>query len=614
MRTIFLSLILIFNSISVKAENLPNCKWDNRNGIPCTTITKTNNTSKISESGVYKTIINKQDIINSGANSVIDILKTVSGLDIYQSGPAGQQTSIFTRGSESNHTMVLLNGVAINDQSATNGLFDFGQDFIQTIQQIEIYKGSSGAQFGPSAIAGAINFITAIDYTNQYSISGFDGRNLSSDGNFTSITDNGWHLNIKGAANQSDTGSAKAAGNENDDATNFQINLNAEKWINDNTKIKSTVYTRQTRAKYDGSATDETGYVADNKMIALQAGINKIYQNKEDNLIFHYHNYDREYKNSGYLDEYYSSSLTVKGERKIDSNENFSFGYGSEYKYDWGNFEDRGSSYTASTKGHVKDLALFTNAGYKISENQTLSFYARSDDHNTAGRNETYKLNYTQVLGQFKFGGSHSTGLRNPSLYELYGSDNYGIGGNTNLAPEKSRTNELFGEYIFSDKLKFTSTAYRATIFDRIKSNSGYTAHENTQIDLSQEGLESELTFNGENQVISIFTNFSKSKKTSGSSQLRRPDITYGSNYFKKFVNSPIGPFNMNLNYKFTGKHLDTSGKVKSTNLIDMSASKDLYGSTFSLNISNLLNERYEKPATYSQDGRQLRIGVVRKY
>ena len=70
----------------------------------------------------------------------------------------------------------------------------------------------------------------------------------------------------------------------------------------------------------------------------------------------------------------------------------------------------------------------------------------------------------------------------------------------------------------------------------------------------------------------------------------------------------------MNLNYKFTGKHLDTSGSVKSTNLIDMSASKNLYGSTWNLNISNLLNERYEKPATYSRDGRQLRIGVVRKY
>ena len=56
-----------------------------------------------------------------------------------------------------------------------------------------------------------------------------------------------------------------------------QIQIYSPKYVylNDNTKIKSTVYTRQTRAKYDGSATDETGYVANNKMIALQTGINK---------------------------------------------------------------------------------------------------------------------------------------------------------------------------------------------------------------------------------------------------------------------------------------------------------------------------------------------------
>ena len=40
-----------------------------------------------------------------------------------------------------NHTLALLNGIAINDQSVTDGLHDFGQDFVQTIQQIEIYKG-----------------------------------------------------------------------------------------------------------------------------------------------------------------------------------------------------------------------------------------------------------------------------------------------------------------------------------------------------------------------------------------------------------------------------------------------------------------------------------------
>ena len=107
------------------------------------------------------------------------MLKLVSGLDVFQSGTKGQSTSIFTRGSESNHTLVMINGVAINDQSVTDGLHDFGQDFVQSIQQIEVYKGSSGAHFGPSAIAGAINFITAIDYTNSYSIIGFSAKNNS---------------------------------------------------------------------------------------------------------------------------------------------------------------------------------------------------------------------------------------------------------------------------------------------------------------------------------------------------------------------------------------------------------------------------------------------------
>ena len=67
--------------------------------------------------------------------------------------------------------------------------------------------------------------------------------------------------------------------------------------------------------------------------------------------------------------------------------------------------------------------------------------------------------------------------VRNPSLYELYGSDNYGISGNVNLNPEKSETNELYGEYNFSEKLKFSSTAYRTTVLDQIETNSAYSQH-----------------------------------------------------------------------------------------------------------------------------------------
>jgi len=614
-------LIFVISIFTFNAYALESCKWDNKKGVPCLTISKTPNTSEFNETSVNKIIITKQDIINSGAVDTNDVLKLIPGLDVFQSGQKGQQTSIFTRGSESNHTLVLLNGIAINDQSVTDGLHDFGQDFVQTIQQIEIYKGANGAHFGPSAIAGAINFITDIDYTNSYSVS--SGlvenifRNNSIDGNYSKITDSGWHLNFKGAATQSKTNSAIAKGNEDDGSKNYQVNLNSVKWISDNIKFKSTLYSRKTKADYDGSSTDEQGYVSDNKMYALQSGFEHKSQNSENNLIFHYHNYDRDYDNAGYLDEYDSESLVVKADRSTKLSDKVSFGYGSEYKYDWGAFENRGS-YTASTKGHMKDFGFFANAGYKINENQTLSIYGRTDDHNTTGSNQTYKLNFIQILGKFKFGATHSTGLRNPSLYELYGSDNYGIGGNTNLNPEKSQTNEFYGEYNFSEIIKFTSTGYRTKVFDRIESNAAYSMHENMLVDINQEGLESELLFSENNQNFGLYTTFSKSRKANGQAQARRPDLSYGANYSKKINSNIYGPFNLNLNYKHTGQFIDWDGsknsRQKSTDLVDLSIKKNWLGNILSINLTNLLNERYEKPATYTQDGRQLKVGFSRTY
>ena len=621
MKIIKLLILFVISNFTFSAFALENCEWNNEKGMPCLVISKTPNTSEFSQGGVNRIIITKQDIVNSGAVDTNDLLKLIPGLDIFQSGQKGQQTSIFTRGSESNHTLVLLNGIAINDQSVTNGLHDFGQDFVQTIQQIEIYKGANGAHFGPNAVAGAINFITDIDYTNNYSINStlFENifRNNSVNGNYSKITNGGWHLNFKGAVNQSETNSAIAKGNEDDSSKNYQVNLNSVKWINEKVRFKSTLYLRKNKTDYDGSATDEKGYVADNKMYAFQSGFAYKSKDSENNLIFHYHNYDREYHNATYLDEYDSESLVVKADRRTKLNNKLSFGYGSEYKYDWGAFENRGS-YTASTKGHIEDLSFFANVGYKINENQILSIYGRTDHHNTTGRNQTYKLNFIQILGKFKFGTTHSTGLRNPSLYELYGSDNYGIGGNTKLNPEKSETNELYGEYNFSELIKFTSTAYRAKVFDRIESNITYTMHENSLIDINQEGLESELLFKGNNQNIRFYSNFSKSRKVNGQAQARRPDLSYGINYLKKINSSKYGPFNLNLNYKYTGQYIDYDGsknsRQKSTDLIDLSIKKSWFGNIFSINLTNLLNERYEKPATYSQDGRKLKVGFTRNF
>ena len=602
-------LILLLSILSSNAIALENCKWNNSKGVPCTTISKTSNTSEYNTLGVAKKVFTKQDIIESGATDALDLLKKVSGLDYYQTGQKGQQAAIFMRGSESNHTLILLNGIAINDQSVTNGMAEFGQDFVQTVQQIEVYKGSNGAHFGPDAIGGAINFVTDIDYTTSYSVNGFSPKNNSIDYNTTKITNNGWHLNIKGAANQSKTDSAIAKGNESDGTKNYQVNLNGSKWLNDNLKLKSTFYYRDTKSGYDSSATQENSVTADNKMYALQTGIERKTQDSLDNLMFHYHNYDRKYYVLGKKDKYYSETVTLKGERDLIVNDKLSYGFGSEYKYDWAKFKTQ--TFTSQSKGHVSNLGTFANAGYKFNENQILSLYARNDLHKITDENQTYKINFTQFLDKFRLGATHSTGLKNPGLYEFYGSSNFHTGSES-VDPSKSKTNELFAEYNYSDNISFNSTAYRTTISNRISGSKNLTS------DTNQEGIESELNFGGEDQNISFVSHFAKSRTATGGPNSRRPDLSYGVDYSKKFNLPEYGPFNLNLSHRYIGDHIDWTGSknsfVKSVNLVEMSIRKDLFGNMLSLNFTNLLNERYEKPGTYSQDGRAFSFGLRRAY
>ena len=601
--------------LNFKVHSLEDCKWKNEDGIPCVTITKTTNTSSFNSENVNKKIFTKQDIINSGAKDTFDVLKLVSGLDYYQHGPKGQTGAIFMRGSESNHTLVLLNGVAINDQSATNGMHDFGQDFIQTIQQVEVYKGSNGVHFGPDAIGGAVNFITDVDYTDSYSINGFSPKNNSIDYNKTKITDNNWHLNFKGASNLSVTDSAKADGKEKDGSKNYQVNLNAKKWINDNLKSKSTFYYRDTKTDYDKSNVREESVTSDNKMYAFQTGLESIGTNSKKSAIFHYHNYDRKYQEQGKKDKYYSESLVTKGEGEFVLNENFSYGVGLEYKYDWGNYST--TTFTSQTRGHVSNLGLFANIGYLINENQILSIHGRNDDHKETGGNKTYKANFTQKLGQINFGVTRSTGLKNPSLYELYGSSS-SHKGSRGIKAEKSETSELFTEINFTKNISLKSTAYRTRMKDRIKINSSWSGYENKILDTTQEGLESEITLKTNNQILSFLSHFAKSRTDTDGPNSRRPDLSYGLDYQSKLSFSEFGDFNLNLNYRYIGDHLDWTGSknefVKSVDLVNMSIGKNIYGNVFSINITNLLNERYEKPATYSQDGRQVLFGFRREY
>ena len=121
-----LTVLILFKSINAFA--LENCNWDNREGIPCLTINKTSNTSDYNRGNIIKKVFNRQQIESIGAQDTFDLIKLIPGLDFYQSGQKGQTGAVFMRGSESNHTLVTLNGIP-SLKSTTNGIHDFGQSY-----------------------------------------------------------------------------------------------------------------------------------------------------------------------------------------------------------------------------------------------------------------------------------------------------------------------------------------------------------------------------------------------------------------------------------------------------------------------------------------------------
>ena len=104
------------------------------------------------------TVITADDLEALQAKTVLDALRYVPGLDVIQSGSRGTNTTIFVRGSESDHVLVLLDGVEVN--STTLGAFNFAHLTTENIERIEVLRGAGGTLYGSQAIGGVINIIT----------------------------------------------------------------------------------------------------------------------------------------------------------------------------------------------------------------------------------------------------------------------------------------------------------------------------------------------------------------------------------------------------------------------------------------------------------------------
>ncbi len=108
--------------------------------------------------GTAATVVLREDIERNGWRTVSDALRSVPGVDVIGSGGPGSQTSVFLRGANSTHALVLVDGVRVNSPFFSG--YDFSLQSTENVDRIEIVRGPFSALYGSDALGGVIQIFT----------------------------------------------------------------------------------------------------------------------------------------------------------------------------------------------------------------------------------------------------------------------------------------------------------------------------------------------------------------------------------------------------------------------------------------------------------------------
>ncbi len=211
-----LSLSLFFLSISALAQELiPEAPQEiviSANRVPQATNVVMAATS----------IIDRDTIRASQAQSLIELLSGQAGMQLAQAGGQGAQTSLFMRGTESDHTLILIDGVQLTNSTGAAGRLELIP--LDQIERIEIVRGPRSRIYGSEAIGGVLNIITTseivLGLSGNFTVTGgtqnSNNTNLGLQGGneVTKLAVNFSHRETNGI-NFSETGSLDNDGFEN---------------------------------------------------------------------------------------------------------------------------------------------------------------------------------------------------------------------------------------------------------------------------------------------------------------------------------------------------------------------------------------------------------------
>ncbi len=399
------------------------------------------------------TVITAEDIAKSGQVQVADLLRTVPGLDVVRSGGLGQVASIFIRGANSAHTLVMVDGTEVNDPMSPGNAYDFAHLALENIERIEIVRGPQSTVYGSDAMAGVIHIITKQGRQGHHLGLDLEGRSHGTHREVVRADGRNARLDYSLSASNLESRGYSLSTPEGDKDGYEHRDLSARLGfvLSDNWSLGLITRYADGKADIDGGPGpfgDDPNYWTDAQETQIKAKTNwnlsegrwlgelSVAMEKIDresvNAVDTAHPVDR--VNATYAGE--RQRFNWQNVLKLGEVQLLTVGFDHE--------EDRGDSVYDSDSVFGPYVAVFEEqkartSGLYLQDHLTfddlaLTVGGRFDDHDRFGSKATWRVAGSyRMVGEAYLKASLGTGFKAPSLFQLYSSS-----GNLELEAEES--------------------------------------------------------------------------------------------------------------------------------------------------------------------------------
>ena len=534
-------------------------------------------------------IISSEDIKNSAANNVADLLQQVAGIDIRRRGTAGSQADLYIRGGSFDQTLMLIDGIKMDDAQTGHHTMNAALP-IEVIERIEIIKGPAARIFGQNAFTGAINIVTKKQLKNTVSIKTETGSfgQLNTGVTVGADLDNSSHI-----VHVDKMTSAGYRHNTDYDNSNYFV----KSVFNKNKKAIEMIATFQERkfganGFYARASATEQYEETQNSLIGFSTQFNterltikpRVYWKRNQDEYVYLRNDPTVYRN-----------LHITNKIGAEVNANYKSkagitGFGVDMSKIYirsNNLGDRNRFMTTLFLEH--EFKVFNNR-VDITPGVAVTYFSDFDFYAFPGVDIGYKIN-----DQLKAYGNIGYTYRIPTYTDLFYNDP-STAGNPDLEVEEAFAQEIGIKY-FSPKFAGSLAVYNRNaqnLIDYIRPNTTETIYTATNItEVNTKGFEVDASYHFKistfNQTLAVGYNFLEDDILDQNKELSRYSLNTLKHHFTTRLSTQLFK---NVSQNIIYKHAErTTGD--SYNVWDVSLAINLKQLEFTITASNIFDADY---------------------